>query len=433
MKVLLITHNPVSKSNNMGKTVASLFSEFPKESLCQLYVRAALPEVDLCHSYYRVTDKEALTSIFTFKSRGREITSDMLTSTEAAEPEQRQSFGLSERQKSQAFSRLGRDAVWKLSHWYSKDLRAWLDREKPTCIFLAPGYAKMIYDIALRISKDRHIPLVTYVCDDYYFIKSPPSLAGKRWLKLLRRKIEATMRQSAFLITISDGLREQYQKAFGLPAMKIMTGAEWPLAETPRLEEKPVSISYFGNLSCRRHVALRDVGEALLSLNQRMNTSYVLNVYTADRDPELLSALSGLPTVRLCGFVTGEALRNAVCASSLLLHVEAFDEQSVDLVKYSISTKIADSLASGIPLVAYGPAEVASMKHLAEHDCAITCTSRDSLAETLTVAFNREDIRTNTARQALKVAQVYHDRQVNSRKLRQALIDLKNDQPDERI
>ena len=46
--------------------------------------------------------------------------------------------------------RLLRDAMWKFSRWYTPQLRRWLDQEKPTCIFLAPGYAKLIYDIALK-------------------------------------------------------------------------------------------------------------------------------------------------------------------------------------------------------------------------------------------------------------------------------------------
>ena len=44
MKVLLLSHNPVTTYNNMGKTFLSLFSAFRPEELCQLYLYPAVPD-----------------------------------------------------------------------------------------------------------------------------------------------------------------------------------------------------------------------------------------------------------------------------------------------------------------------------------------------------------------------------------------------------
>lgn len=53
MKVLLLSHNPVTTYNNMGKTFLSLFSAFRPEELCQLYLYPAVPDTACCGSYYR--------------------------------------------------------------------------------------------------------------------------------------------------------------------------------------------------------------------------------------------------------------------------------------------------------------------------------------------------------------------------------------------
>ena len=63
MKVLLLSHNPVTTYNNMGKTFLSLFSAFRPEELCQLFLYPAVPDTACCGSYYRFTDREALHSI----------------------------------------------------------------------------------------------------------------------------------------------------------------------------------------------------------------------------------------------------------------------------------------------------------------------------------------------------------------------------------
>ena len=73
MKVLIISHNPISTVNNNGKTMLTLFSSFEQEELCQLYVAPALPDVKKCNSYFRITDKDILKSYYRFCVRGREI------------------------------------------------------------------------------------------------------------------------------------------------------------------------------------------------------------------------------------------------------------------------------------------------------------------------------------------------------------------------
>ena len=62
MKVLLLSHNPVTTYNNMGKTFLSLFSAFRPEELCQLFLYPAVPDTACCGSYYRFTDREALSA-----------------------------------------------------------------------------------------------------------------------------------------------------------------------------------------------------------------------------------------------------------------------------------------------------------------------------------------------------------------------------------
>ena len=59
MKVLLLSHNPVTTYNNMGKTFLSLFSAFRPEELCQLFLYPAVPDTACCGSYYRFTDRPA--------------------------------------------------------------------------------------------------------------------------------------------------------------------------------------------------------------------------------------------------------------------------------------------------------------------------------------------------------------------------------------
>lgn len=405
----------------MGKTLLSLFAGFEKHELCQMYIYPSYPDRDRCSSYYRVTDKDVLASFLRWRLPGGEIDRSRISWQQGLYDNAEDQAFYKNRKNKSALRRLLRDAMWDLSRWHNRNLRDWLDREKPDCIFVAPGVAKFLYNFAIRISRERRIPVVTYVCDDYYFVKKPGTLLDRIRLNLLRRKIEQLMERSVHLITISEELKEAYSERFGIPTTTLMTGADGPVAAEPKVTEDPHCISYFGNIRCNRYIPLGQVGRELDKISAETGKDYRLKVYTAEKDPRILSTFDGIRSVELCGFVSGETYAQAQQQADLLLHVEAFDEDSIDFTKRSVSTKIAESLASGIPLLAFGPDCLSSMRHLQRNESAITVTSEEVLGTVLQRALKDKDLRVCTAVNALTAASVFHDSEKISRDLRDIL------------
>lgn len=418
MKALIISHNPISTQSNMGKTFLSLFSQFDREELCQLYIYPVIPNQDRCASYYRVTDKDVLNSLLRFGKAGGEIPRERISQSQGLyENSEDQAFYKSRKNKS-ALRRLLRDTMWSVSNWYHGGLKEWLDRERPECIFVAPGVAKFLYDIAIRISQKLDIPVITYICDEYYFVKIPKAGLDRLRLRLLRAKMEALMRETNHLVVISEELKADYSEKFGVETTTLMTGSTAPAAERPKAGGEPKDICYFGNIRCNRFVSLGQIGRELDAINRELGKEYRLRIYTAEKDPQILDTFADIPSVELCGFVSGAEFDKALREAGLLLHTEAFDEASVDFTQHSISTKIADSLASGIPLFAYGPEGISSMGHLLRHRCAITATSRDALRGALKMALTDEQVRKQAAENGLAVARQFHDSEKTGLQLR---------------
>lgn len=424
MKVLIISHNPVSSQSNMGKTFLSLFSQFDSSELCQLYIYPTVPNARSCGAFYRVTDKQVLKSLLRLTYPGGEILPEQIREDQAAYEDASDESLYRSRKNKSAARRLLRDAMWGLSRWYSPELKGWLDRENPDCIFVAPGVARFIHNFALRIAGDRKIPIVTYVCDEYYFVREPESPADRFRLGLLRRKIEALMEKTARLVVISEELKVHYEEKFRVKTAKLMTGAAFEAAPEPKLAEHPTAISYFGNIRCNRFLSLGEIGRTLDDINRELGTDYKLRIYTAEKDPEILASLRRFHSVELCGFVSGAEFQEKLQNAELLLHAEAFDEASIDYVQHSVSTKIADSLASGVPFLAYGPACISSMKHLIRHDCAITATAPEMLRDMLLTAFTDGEARRRVAENAIATAREYHDSTATGVELRKILAEV---------
>lgn len=420
MKVLIISHLPMATQNNVGKTFLSLFSSFDREELCQLYIYPCYPDVDRCASFYRVTDKDVLRSMLVKKPGGEVDRSRIQETAGLYERPEDESFYRNRKNKS-ALRRLLRDLMWSMSRWNNDQLKDWLDREKPECIFVAPGQAAFVYNFALKIAGDRKLPIVSYICDEYYFVKEPEQRLDKLRLRHLRNKIRELVEASSSLAMISEELCQAYTEEFATKVDVFMTGTSYAIAKHPRLTEHPTVISYFGNIRCNRYISLGEVGRELDCINQEQGTDYKLKIYTSEKDPEILETFSDIHAVELCGFLTGEAFQKAFQQAELLLHVEAFDAESVDFVKHSISTKIADSLASGIPLLAYGPESISSMQHLLRNDCASTAVSRLQLRDMLLSAFSDKKEMERVVYNARKVAEKYHDSHATSLRLRECI------------
>ena len=158
-------------------------------------------------------------------------------------------------------------------------------------------------------------------------------------------------------------------------------------------------------------------------INGEKGTNYCLKIYSPEKNEKILAHLDQYDSIELCGFVVGKEFQEAFEQAQLLLHTEAFDEASVDFVKHSVSTKIADSLASGIPLLAYAPASISSMQHLVRNQCALTATEYSMLKPVLLKAFESGDGLHQISTNALATAARFHDREKVSNQLHEIIIE----------
>ena len=419
MKVLIVSHHPISTTSNIGKTMSSLFKSFRKQELAQLYCYPSFTDVDKCNSFFKITDIDVLKSILPpFKLSSCEVkTDDIVSSVKSISVGK---YTTVYRAKEE-YKRLLREVIWKLARWYDIKLTEWLKREKPDYIFAAVGNACFLYDMVLKISKNNNIPIVAYICDDYYFIKDKENFFGKLRYYFVKKKIEQLMKAVQKVVFISEELKNIYTHSFGINGEVIMTGAETKEANSKNTKSE--TLTYMGNIRCNRYLSLFEIGKTIDKINIQNGTDYQLHIYSPEKDEDILNTLKQAKSIQFKGFVSGEEFKKVFRESEILLHTEAFDEESRDMVKHSVSTKIADSLASGIPLIAYGPEEISSMQHLIRNDCAYIATSPEQLEMMLLKAFNGEDTKRIVAN-AVKTAKEYHDSEKNSKKLREIFENL---------
>ena len=406
MKVLVISHNVFSMTSSMGKTLVNFFDDVACENIAQLYFHKQIPTTDICARYYRITDfdivkkkKGMIGDIFTSDDVKKGLASERVDTGREVSV-----YQLGKKRKPYMY--IGRNLIWSSKKWHNKKLFDWIDDFNPDIIFFASGDYVFSYKIAMCIAEYKNIPIVTYVCDDYYF-SSRKSISPFYYINKMQYKatLKKLFKKHKNAIAICDKITTDYSKEFNINCKTIMTSSSLNAFE-PKSTDSDVAVSYLGNMGYSRHLQLIEIGKMLKEIS---DGKLFIDVYTGETRPKIIEQLNEENGIRFHGSVSYDRVIEVMKNSDILVHTESFDKVSRDKVKYSVSTKIADTLTCGRCLFAYGPADVASVEYLIENDCACVAVSKSELKDKLSDILFNEASRNRYTNNALKLAEKNHD------------------------
>ncbi len=418
MRVLIISQVVLSKTNNTGKTLLSYFQGFKQNEVAQLYFHPETPTDDsICTQYYRFSDLDALKSLLNKRIKGKAFDLSMISTDKTDDktnPKVKKKLYLVG-SKHTPSALLSRDILWSLSNWRNNQLFDWIEKFNPEVIFFLSGDGGFSYKICRFISKKYSIPYISMCVDDYYINNRNRGriLSGIQH-NLFMREVVAFCEEAGRILTICDKMREEYTRLFGKKCYTLHTAAPDLSID---LDLSAGSISYMGNVGYNRYKQLISMGKALTALDIS-DVSKTIDVYTSSIDPKAIRSIQESDGVNYCGEKTPEELLKIFSKSIAVIHTESFDEQYVELTRYSISTKIAESLMYGPCIIAYGPEGIASIDYLKENDAAYVITKEEDLESGLQEILTNESLRKRIVKNARELAKKNHDQKVNPQKVR---------------
>lgn len=405
-RVLVVSHEVFSRNTSMGRTMASYFKGWDDDCLAQLYIHSEVPTSSVCRNYYKYTDVDALLSLIDRKRVGKVIDTVELERTDATDTGYLKGvYTLGSRKKPITY--ILRDWMWKHSTWHSDHLMEWVKRFDPQVIFYAAGDYIFSNEIARSLSVELDVPLVTCCMDDYYiFNKNHESRLGRKRQEDFMNSVSKLIERSSIVFTISELMAEAYSKLFGKECKVLHTASSF--RHTDNTEVNKSGISYLGGLGYDRNKQLVRIGRMLKEMTDGVIPDHI-DVYSGDSDPSLTSCL--IPENGICfhGSISSDEVSRVIENSIAVVHTESFDETDKQMVKYSVSTKIPDSLSSGTCLLAYGPRVVASIRYLESHNCAFVAESESELKDCINSIFHNEALRNKVVERALRVAVMNHN------------------------
>lgn len=366
-KILLISHNPLSKVNNNGKTLVSIFEGIPKENIYQIYLNSDIPDYDGgCH-YLQLNEKQILTSIF----KGKNLCCIEVEPT----PENVSSATIGVGSFAIHTKRLLRECVWKVPIWKIR-LSKWLKDKEFDIVFFMAGDGGFAYNVYSFVTDHVHAKGCMFFTDDYVLGKTSFSPVFFLRRAMLKRKIRKILPKVKDLYVISDEMREAYAHFWGVDSYVIRN---FSIEKKEMLGEKEIvcqsdclTMVYAGGLHYNRWKVLGKVASALKEINEVEHSKCYLKIYSSQKlSDEIVEAINIDGASEFCGGMSASRIADVYASADILLHVESFDPKSIASTKYSFSTKIPEYLSAGKCVLAVGPAEVASVRYLSNFACVI--------------------------------------------------------------
>ena len=414
-RLLIISHNCLSRHNSNGRTLLNLLNGFQKENLIQIYTSGEFPNEDLVAEFLRVSNKDVVSSYL--KLKGCYSTPQPVQTEQKGS--QQQTGG-----KKTAVTMLLRDLVWDNAWIQHKSIYAWAQSKQPNAILLQLSDSTLLITLAVRLAKKLGIPLITYNTEDYYFknydyMKKTDRMGLFYRLFHLRfqksfKKLMAYANQNVYNCY---GLKRLYDEHFGCSSQVILPASDFKITEMANREN--TLISYAGNLGVGRHVSLIKIANAL----QGIDSSLFVDVY-GTADEQIQNDFAKCKGIRYHGFVSYEKVCDVIQNSRLLLHIESFDSYYKVDTRYAFSTKIVDYCASGRPIFLFAPCDCEAAEYLSNKEAAFVCSNETCLKSSLEQALNNEELREAKSKNALSLSQCMHQIDKNSQLFLKILEDL---------
>lgn len=417
-KICIVTAGRINKADtaNNGLLFRSLFGNWPKDKISQIYNSGSNDDDGVWGTYYRLTQKDRrLGKLYSKLYRNNETSTIKINSNSHS-----QKLGCKIR-LIHFFKRFFIDTgIYELIFYprLSNELKSWLDEFKPD-IILAQGYSITFTKLPLLIKSYTGAKLAFFTTDDWpkylysgnhgeiKFASILPKLYSNKLIKQFMQEIDIP-------IAFGYPMQKEYTQRYGKEFYSIIH-ADNPLrfqnAIPKRLTgEKIFSIVAIGAFNKFRWPLIGDLNKSCESLKSK-GINAQIQVISDAIESEGLIEMKKMKYVRLHRDPGSEKLPSFLKGADLLVLIETFDDSRAEAIQLSISTKAHLYMFSRVPILLYSHPVTGISNYAKEYKWAHVINSRNEieLTNALVILLTNTNLHNNLVETAYKVAMKNHN------------------------
>lgn len=244
-----------------------------------------------------------------------------------------------------------------------------VDNFRPDIIYTHLGnipFARLVQDI----SEQYQLPVVVHMMDDYpatIYESGMLSFLARHYLQKQHKKIFS---QAALCMSICQAMTDEYRERYRRDFISFHNPADLSVwsqyISDLSIKGKQVKIVYSGRVGMAMISSIQDVCDVVRTWTDP-ELSPVFDIFVNDLDEALQSAPFLNDQIAVIKVKQAPADLAAIAkilseADILLLPID-FDSDSIEYIRFSMPTKVPAYMATGKPILVYGPPEVAPVKY----------------------------------------------------------------------
>ncbi len=414
-KVLIIGET-FHKQSGGGITLSNLFNNWPPEKLAVVTTPRSILKSDFnkCVNYYRLGKDEDDSCLF-FKIIIKK--SDSGRVFEQIKPPNPNI--LISKSKTEIFKRsilnlflvfiesLGLNFSCE-KYKLSDKLINWIEDFNPDFIYTQLSTLQLI-QLTNDLYQFKNRKVIIHIMDDWPKTISEKCLFRKKyWDLTIENKFQKVLDISYKLLTISEGMKEEYQKRYGKSSDVFHNPVDvenWLRGEkSPGLIGKQAfKILYTGRIGKANSKSIFLLVQAIDILRNQSRRNIELYIYSTDsmrfnaKLKEFIHIKKSIPH---------SAMPELLHSVDLLFLPLDFDKPSIQFAKLSMPTKASEYMISEIPILIFAPKETYLYQHAYENKWAqvVGEFSLKAITESIILLIDNEEIRFSFAENAKEFA-----------------------------
>ena len=409
-KVLVVGIN-AWREDGTAHTLMDIFRCWDSERVALVYTRADLPNTEVCHRYFQISESQVLKSVLKpWMNVGRVV--ENTPSKGGAEISAEHARYANAHKKSSSLLPLLREMVWKFGHWKTHDLRKFVEDFNPDIVFV-PIYPTVYMGwIQKYIIKLTGKPTVCYLADDNYSYDSCNGLLSYLHRCWLRQQVGPLARGSKQMFVIVDKEKEDTDSRFGTNSVILTKSLDFTSKSyQPHTPNSPLKFVYTGSMIIGRDRTLAMLADTINKANEEVGIIKAeLYIYSQTEPKEDVLARINRGASHFCGQISREEVQKVQREADVVVFAEALSGKESNAAKLSFSTKITDYLSNGKCILAIGKNDIAPIDYFRRNDSALIAASADEIEKRVREIISKPDLTDKYGRKAFDCAVRNHER-----------------------
>lgn len=385
-------------SGNTGAdSFSALLSKHNPNNVANIYIREQIPDSDRCRCYFQIAESRIIRSVVHRRIQtGVPIIRGETLDNHIGIAKTQQRYAKYQ-DKRHPFLLMGRELIWKLGKWKTKELDKFICDFSPDVILVEMSGYIHFSTLCRYVIKTCQAPAIGFFWDDNFTYKPYPRTAGNLLYRFFQRRslFRLSSKCRAFF-AISPLTKKECDSTFCIDSVLLTKPIEFTASESEPIDAirqgTPIRMLYTGALGNGRWDTVKLINELLTTINQGQER-LVLDVYSQTDIPASEREQAG-PFVRLCGSLSQNDVLEKQTYADILVYLEDIQGEHQLSARLSFSTKLTDYMRAGKCILAVGNPDIAPIRYLAEEDAALCAGTRDLLAVQLKrLSENRDLIR----------------------------------------